>query len=135
MSSLQDIQCQALIRQVLTGCWVDVAEIHIRVTNGKVYLTGTLQRMTKNLREMQPGQLKFLDLSLRNLRGVRAVKYSFSNWEHNVNGTWQLRITSSTQARKSLAPYRVSVETLERARRTLDALRSAQSTKNARHRE
>jgi len=89
MSSLQDIQCQALIRQVLTGCWVDVAEIHIRVTNGKVYLTGTLQRMTKNLREMQPGQLKFLDLSLRNLRGVRAVKYSFSNWEHNVNGTWQ----------------------------------------------
>ena len=84
-----DIQLQSVIRQVLTGCWVDTAAIQIRVTNGKVYLAGTIQPVTRNQRDLQPQQLQLLDANLRKLRGVRDIKYNFSNWEAGLRGNWQ----------------------------------------------
>ena len=68
--SYEDNQTLVTIRRLLVSCWVDTTAISIRVTNGNVYLSGTLQRMTQDHREMLPGQLKRLDLSIRSLRAA-----------------------------------------------------------------
>jgi len=44
--------------------------------------------MTQDHREMLPGQLKRLDLSIRSLRDVHAVYYNFNNLAYSVYGTW-----------------------------------------------
>ena len=86
--SYEDNQIQVTIRRLLTSFWVDLTAVNIRVTNGNVYLSGTLRRMTHDHREMLPGQLKRLDLSIRSLRDVRAVYYNFDNLTYSVFGTW-----------------------------------------------
>ena len=86
--SYEDNQTLVTIRRLLVSCWVDTTAISIRVTNGNVYLSGTLQRMTLDHREMLPGQLKRLDLSIRSLRDVHAVYYNFDNLAYSVFGTW-----------------------------------------------
>ena len=93
--SYEDNQIQVAIRRILTSCWVDITAVNIRVTHGNVYLAGTLQRMTKDNREMLPGQLKRLDMSIRSLRDVRAVYYNFENLSYSVFGTWQSSSSSS----------------------------------------
>ena len=87
--SYEDNQIQVTIRRLLTSCWVDITAVNIRVTAGNVYLSGTLRRMTQDHRDMLPGQLKRLDLSIRSLRDVRAVYYNFDNLAYSVYGTWQ----------------------------------------------
>ena len=86
--SYEDNQTLVTIRRLLVSCWVDTTALSIRVTNGNVYLSGTLQRMTQDHREMLPGQLKRLDLSIRSLRAVHAVYYNFDNLAYSVFGTW-----------------------------------------------
>jgi len=86
--SYEDNQTLVTIRRLLVSCWVDTTAISIRVTNGNVYLSGTLQRMTQDHREMLPGQLKRLDLSIRSLRDVHAIYYNFDNLAYSVFGTW-----------------------------------------------
>jgi len=86
--SYEDNQIQVTIRRLLTSFWVDLTAVNIRVTSGNVYLSGTLRRMTHDHREMLPGQLKRLDLSIRSLRDVRAVYYNFDNLSYSVYGTW-----------------------------------------------
>ena len=86
--SYEDNQIQVTIRRLLTSFWVDLTAVNSRVTSGNVYLSGTLRRMTHDHREMVPGQLKRLDLSIRSLRDVRAVYYNFENLSYSVYGTW-----------------------------------------------
>jgi|GEM_PF-1677665 len=84
----EDNQIQVTIRRLLTSFWVDLTAVNIRVTSGNVYLSGKLRRMTQDHRELLPGQLKRFDLSIRSLRGVRAVYYNFENLSYSVYGTW-----------------------------------------------
>ncbi len=79
---------QVAIRRILVSCWVDITMVSVRATNGNVYLSGTLQRMTQDHREMLSGQLKRLDLSIRSVRGVRNVYYNFNNLSYSIYGTW-----------------------------------------------
>ena len=96
--SYEDNQIQVAIRRILTSCWVDITAVNIRVTHGNVYLSGTLRRMTKDNRDMLPGQLNRLDLSIRSLRDVRAVYYNFENLSYSVYGTWQPTTSPVTDA-------------------------------------
>jgi hypothetical protein len=94
---LEDNLITVSVRRVLTSSWVDITAVNIRTTRGVVYITGMLQRMTYQHADMYPKMLQHLDLTVRNLPGVRDVKYNLNNWEQNLHGAW-LPVRTQDQA-------------------------------------
>ena len=87
--SFEDNQARATIRHILTGCWVDLTLVNVRVNKGNVYISGSLLRMTQEHREFNASHLKHIDLTIRSLGGIRGIYYNLDNWACNVYGTWE----------------------------------------------
>lgn len=86
--SVEDRVIAVAVRRVLTALWVDITQVNVRTTRGVVYLGGHLQRMTASHAEFQEQTLRELDARLRQIRGVRDVKYRFDNWQRTLSGQW-----------------------------------------------
>jgi hypothetical protein len=86
--SVEDRVIAVAVRRVLTAMWVDITRVNVRATRGIVYLDGHIRRMTASHAELQEQSLREMDARLRQIRGVRDVKYRFDNWRRTLTGQW-----------------------------------------------
>ncbi len=86
--SVEDRVIAVGVRRILTAMWVDITRVNVRATRGVVYLGGHIQRMTASHAEFQEQTLREMDARLRQIRGVRDVKYRFDNWQRTLTGQW-----------------------------------------------
>lgn len=89
--SVEDKLTNVAVRRILTSIWVDITRVGVRTTDGVVYLTGEIQRMTASHPELSEAALREMDLRIRQLNGVRDVKYQLKNWERKLTAHWVRR--------------------------------------------
>lgn len=83
----KDYALNAQIRTIFIQRWVDLSVLDYGVTNGVVYLRGTLRHhltranldATDKVQEEEVALVKNLDRVLRQVRGIRDVVYQLAN--------------------------------------------------------
>ena len=78
-------------RKIITGNWLDVSQIRIRVTRCVINLQGHVQTVggDPTTREGSEAGLRKLDDELRGLKKFRGVAYFFDNWQRDPTGGWR----------------------------------------------
>jgi hypothetical protein len=92
--SVEDKLTNVAVRRILTSIWVDITKVHVRTTDGVIYLGGHLQRMTASHQELSETTLREMDSRLRKIATVRDVKYQLDNWDRKLTAHWQPKIRS-----------------------------------------
>jgi hypothetical protein len=79
------------VRKIITGNWLDVSQIRIRVTRGVVNLQGHVVTVGGDAQHPEGSEagMRKLDDELRSLKGFRGVAYLFDNWIRESAGGWR----------------------------------------------
>ncbi len=86
-----DVKTNARVRKIVTGNWLDIAQVRCRVTRGVIHLQGHLSRHGEDPQSPESNEpfLRKLDEQLRLLPGFRGVHYAFDNWRREPTGLWR----------------------------------------------
>lgn len=83
----QDTDMTSRVRKIVTGNWVDLSQVRIRVTRGVVNLQGHITSVAGG--EGSEAGMRRIDGEIRALKGFRGVSYLLDNWVHEANGGWR----------------------------------------------
>jgi hypothetical protein len=86
-----DVKLSSKTRKTITGCWLDISKIRIRVTRGVIHISGTVSRQNEDPRDPESTGpfLERLDEELRRLPNCRMIQYAFDNWRREPSGIWR----------------------------------------------
>ena len=88
MAELNDKDVTIAVRKILVKNWVDIAKIRIRVTGGVAILTGTIGKTyAAEDATVDPKFLSSVDHGLQTVKGLRRIRFQFSNWTKD-GGEW-----------------------------------------------
>lgn len=86
-----DTDMAVKVRKIITGNWLDVSQIRIRVTRGVINLQGHIQTVggDPDSRDGTEAGMRKLDDELRTLKKFRGAAYFFDNWQREAAGGWR----------------------------------------------
>ncbi len=88
MADFSDKDIASACRKVLVKNWVDVSRIRLRVTSGLLILTGAIEKTYgAEGGPVDPSFLSAVDQGLQTVKGLRRIRYQFSNWTRD-GGVW-----------------------------------------------
>jgi hypothetical protein len=87
----QDTDMSSKVRRIVTGNWVDVSQVRIRVTRGVVNLQGHISSVTGDpaTAEGSEADMRRIDDEIRILKGFRGVSHLLDNWVREASGGWR----------------------------------------------
>ncbi|MGM0600376.1 MAG: hypothetical protein ACQETH_11255, partial [Candidatus Rifleibacteriota bacterium] len=90
MREATDLGVSAGVRRELTGRRIDLTKLKFPVKNGVISIQGELSfvGMEKTNDEIAI-ELKFIESSLKSLKGAKEVHFELSNWAKNEAGVWE----------------------------------------------
>ena len=85
-----DIRLNMKLRKAITSCWFDISRMRTRVTRGRIYVQGNVKRTGEDPEDPDCNLpfLEKMDSLVRDLPGVKGVRYTFDNWKQNKAGSW-----------------------------------------------
>ncbi len=88
MAEMNDKDIASAVRKVLVKNWVNVSQVRLRVTSGLLTLTGTINKVYgAEGGDVDPSFLSAIDNALQGVKGLRRVRFQFSNWTKD-GGEW-----------------------------------------------
>jgi BON domain len=88
VAKMGDKDLTVAVRKILVKNWVDIAKIRIRVTGGVAILTGTIAKTyAADDATVDPRFLAAIDHGLQTVKGLRRIRFQFSNWSKD-GGEW-----------------------------------------------
>lgn len=103
-----DLEVNREVRKELIRHWIDLGKVSIRSTNGRVWVRGSLNRISGIKEDLTSSIVDTLFNDMRRIRGVVALNVEFDNWS-NTTGKWQPvekshhRAASNTTSRETIA--------------------------------
>ena len=87
----QDTDMTIKVRKIVTGNWIDVSQVRIRVTRCVVNFQGHIASVAGDpaTAEGTEAGMRRLDDEIRNLKGFRGAAYLLDNWMRESSGGWR----------------------------------------------
>lgn len=90
MREATDLGVSAGVRRELTGRRIDLTKLKFPVKNGVITIQGELEFVgMEKTNDETAIELKFIESSLKNLKGAKEVHFELSNWAKNDAGVWE----------------------------------------------
>jgi hypothetical protein len=88
MSRQIDLAINRNIRKILVRHWIDLGRLSIRTTMGKVFVRGSLQRISGSREDLTSPIVEAIFHDMKRTRDVRIVSADLENWT-NEGGKWR----------------------------------------------
>ncbi len=88
MTVSEDLDLTRRIRRVFVKHWIDLGRIAVRCHRGRIYLTGTLLRISESQPRLDPKIVDAMFYEIKRLPGVKLVNARLENWI-NDSGKWR----------------------------------------------
>ncbi|MBN1557208.1 MAG: hypothetical protein JW951_03580 [Lentisphaerae bacterium] len=89
MTGTGDLDICRAIRRLLVKHWIDLGQLSIRSTRGRVMLYGQLSRVDGAPTELSAPLVDAIFRELRRIDGVKTVRPHFQNWTQEIGGGWK----------------------------------------------
>lgn len=87
--SVEDIQLNCIVRNVLTRHWLDVTKMNFFVGRGNVHMSGEVSVIgPRRTPEDTAIALRAFESDVRRLRDVKSMSFEFTNWTRDDSGAW-----------------------------------------------
>ena len=87
--SVEDIQLNCSVRNVLTRHWIDLTKTNFFVRRGNVHMSGEVSVVGSQCAQQDTAiVLRAFESDVRRLRDVRSVSFEFTNWIRDDSGAW-----------------------------------------------
>lgn len=83
-----DLEINRDIRRVLVRHWIDLGQLSVRSTGGRVNVRGRLQRIEGRSEELTSSIVERIATEIRRIPGVGGVSIELANWTSG-GGTWK----------------------------------------------